>query len=176
MLLSFNMSNQELVNDDEFDYKCAANILCVTAANEAWTDVECKIRTFDILISRIDRNAAIQLHIVSYAQIVGVILNPDNNEIRVEVKPQITRYSGWFIIRFCGAGEYERVVELLQTKSIDNGICKHIVYEYKSKQQDVRFGLIDSCWRGSKSINKIQKGRFLKKSYKTGWITYKIYS
>jgi hypothetical protein len=178
---------QQPLSSTDFLYECRAELLCVSAANEAWVKVKCRIRPYDLVLFREDykhhphQKQTIQLALIPYAQIVGIMLNPDNNEIRAETKPQITSYSGWYVIRFNDFEDYESVKELIMNKSLD--VAKHIIYEYKTKQQDLRFGLIDNLLTSLTSgggangkSNKVETPKLITKPYKTGWLTFKVYS
>ena len=160
------------VNDElkpEIKYECKISLLTVTATNESWIPLKLRVRPYDFVIFKSSNDAEILLFTISFSQMIGVMLHPDKYEIRIETKPSITSFSGWFVLRCMCGEDYEFIADWLQSRSSEQ--YKQIVFEYKTKAQDKRYGLIVS----DKLVSKIEKPRLIHKPYKQGQLTFKIY-
>jgi len=169
--LNENIKHSILQNKNSFDIdskihsQMMVKVLATTISNEMWVDMKCQL--LDNSISFLRSFDKLKLHILPLQLVSNVMLNPDKHEIRIQLKPIFTIYTGWFTF-LCQDG-YDDIVEYLHTKSTEQ--YKQIVFEFKTKQQDKKFGLIDDI-----KSSKMEREAFVKREVKGGkYVVYKIW-
>jgi hypothetical protein len=150
-LLLSNLSPENakhLLGNEDYLFETRVSILATTAACPIWNEVFLRVRKQDMVFFYFQKNKktkqreVVLLHTITYSSLVNVMLNPDSYELRFETKSILFTYSGWFTI-VCKSGiDYDTILEIVQNKSLEYN--KHIIFEYKTRQQDKRYGLIDS--------------------------------
>ena len=157
-------------NSNESDtFETNVSILATTISCPMWYHSVMRIRKMEsgVCLLFVTSKDTV-MHILPLSIMSYVMLNPDNYEVRIESKPIHFTNSGWFIFRFENGMEYEMFVDKLQTYSSE--VYKNIVFEYKTKQQDKRYGLISN----EESRTGLEK--IIHRQFKNGYLNYRVYS
>jgi len=174
----------DLSNNDVL-FECSCEILATTIASEMWIDLRCQVRKHDIFFFR--KNVAtsfgkysslnaeetvMPMYTIMYYNLNTIMMNPDSYELRFDARSALFSFGGWFTIRFKTMKVWETVVDILQTRCVEQ--YKYVVFEYKTKQQDLRYGLITSDRELPNQLPTLVQKPFRLNPNAT--ITYRIYT
>lgn len=155
----------------EYSFETKVSILATTISNPMWCEVYMRMRKSDMYFFRLEvakktkQTRAVSILKCCYQNIIGVMLHPDSYEIRLEQR----HMSGWYTFQCKSGIDYETIVDLLQTHALEP-MYKNIVFTYKTRQQDKRYGLIPQT---EKDVGKFEE-QLVQKPYKHGTLTFRI--
>jgi len=175
-----NSQDADFFKDTELleDYivECPVKILTTTISNPMYCDAFFRIHKTDLLFYRksIEKKTReirmVHLFTIPYTNILSFIMNPDSHELILDLKPTRFSHSGWFTFRFLSADAYEDVIETLQGCEGIRG--KHILWEYKTKAQDKRYGLLGSNEREQSCTRPV----IVQKTVKGNQLSFRVYT